>query len=144
MKCADIACVIAILFVARNVLPSAVNTGNVPEAAPFAFMVGCAPLLYIALVAYKLFGCIGNDETFTSANARSLKVISIASAISASIWAIFIILCALVTPYGSTFAMYASLSVALIFTFTLAMVSFALAILTERASDIKSENDMTV
>lgn len=143
LQLVDALSVLAIAIVANLVIPGAEATGSIPQGATPAFVLGCAPLIYLAYVANQLFSAIGRGETFVSQNASRLKRMGVASAASAAIWLVLLALCALVLAHVR-FSTYASLSVALIFTVALSVVCLVLAILTERAADIKNENDMTV
>ena len=143
LELVDVLSLVAVVVVCAQVIPGAEAAGVVPVGSTVAFAVGCVPLAYVAVVAFGLFSSIGRGETFVGENAVRLKRMGCASASSAAVWLVCIILCAVAAGEGR-FATYIVLSVALVFTVALCVVCLALAILTSRAADIKSENDMTV
>ena len=144
LQLVDAASLVACLVIANNVVPEAQAAGRLPEGATELFSIGIVPLVVLAYLAYRLFGRIGRGDIFVKENVVSLKRMGIASAASALVWAIGIVAVAFSGVGDDYYSVYDTLSVALIFTVALCIVCIALALLCERAADIKSENDMTV
>jgi hypothetical protein len=144
LELVDAASLVACLVIANQVVPDAEAAERVPAGSTEFFSVGVVPLVVLALLAYRLFGRIGRGEVFVQENATQLKRMGVASAVSAIIWVVGIVAAAMTGIGDEYYSVYSTLSVALIFTVALCIVCLALALLCERAADIKSENDMTV
>ena len=144
LEIVDALSLVAMAVVATQVVPEAEAAGTVPQEATIAFAIGCVPLVYVAVVAWRLFASIGRGETFVRENASRLRRMGAASAASAAVWAACIVLCVVAGGGSVGLSSYSVLSVALIFCVALCIVCVALALLTGRAADIKDENDMTV
>ncbi len=143
LRVVDVAAVVACLAVAALVIPGCEARGDLPTGATVTFALGIVPLLVVAVVAWRLFSAIGLDQVFVASNARLLRAMGYASAADAAIWAVALV-AYLVAAQPVRFSVVASLSVALIFAVSLAVVSAALSLLTANAADIKSENDLVV
>lgn len=140
----DVLSVVACLVIAIGVVPGAESAGSVPAGSTVVFCIGIIPLIVLAVYGMSLFSAIGKGDVFVRENARRLKRMGAASAVSAAVWVVGIIACVICGYADEYLSSIGTLSVALVFTVALCVVCFALALLTERASDIKSENDMTV
>jgi hypothetical protein len=144
LRLVDALALVALLVVANQVIPGAESYGTLPAGSTIAFSIGCVPLVYLAYVANRLFGAIGRGDTFVKENATRLKRMGAASAASAAVWVVCLVICVVMGVGDGHFSVYEVLTVALIFTVALSVICFALGLLTDRAADIKSENDMTV
>lgn len=143
LRVVDVAAVVACLAVAVAVIPGMEARDVVPAGSAVAFALGVVPLIVVAVVAWRLFGAIGRGEVFVASNAHLLRTMGYAAATDAAVW-VAVLVAYLVVAGQPLFSVVASLSVALIFAVSLAVVSAALSLLTTNAADIKSENDLVV
>ncbi len=143
LKAVDALASLACVFVAMAVMPEVEGRGALPAGSTIAFALGCVPLLALACVAWSLFSAIGRGEVFTTGNAGRLRTMGCAAVVDAAIWLVELVLYVVAVPV-TIFSVTASLSVALVFAVSLAVVSLALALLTERATVIKDENDLVI
>ena len=137
LKALDALACAACVFVCVLVIP-AVPAGSVP-----CFAVGIAPLLALGAVSWGLFSAIGRGETFVQSNAHRLRTMGYLAAADAVVWLALLVAYALVAS-RLWFSVVASLSVALIFAVSLAVVCVALSHLTSSAASLKDENDLVV
>lgn len=143
LRAVDVVAVVACVVVAALVIPGVEARGVVPRGSAVVFALGIVPLMVVAVVAWRLFGAIGGGDVFVTANSRRLRVMAYASAADAAVWVLALV--AYLAVAGTVvFSVVASLSVALIFAVSLAVVSAALSLFTANAADIKSENDLVV
>lgn len=143
LKGVDLLSVAACAFVGAIVIPGMVARGIVPAAAVPAFALGALPLVVVAVISWGLFSRIGRGRVFVGDNVVSLRRMGVVSAVDALVWLICAVAYVLAVAEPA-FSVVAALSVALIFAIALCIVCIALAILTERAAAIKSENDLVV
>ena len=139
----DLLAMTACLLIAFVLMPGAEGAGLVPAHSSVLFVMGSAPLLVLAVVALRLFGAIGRGEVFTAANAHALRTMGWLCGVDALIWLVELVAYAL-TAQPVRFSVAAALGVAWAFSFSLTIVSAALAAFTQTAAEIKDDNDLVV
>lgn len=143
LKAIDLLAVLSCLVVAIAAIPPVEARGVVPPGSALLFVLGILPLVVLAAVAWRLFSAIGAGEVFTQGNALLLRRMGYLAAADAAVWlAELVAYLAFVAPV--VFSVVASLSVALVFSVSLAVVCVALSGLTQNAAQIKDENDLVV
>lgn len=143
LKVIDLLAVAACLLVAVMVIPAIEGRGVVPVGSTIVFALGVLPLVVLAAVAWRLFSAIGQAEAFTQGNAARLRLMGYLAAVDVLVWllaAVAYVSCA----QPLVFSVVASLSVALVFSVSLAVVCVALSALTANAAELKDENDLVV
>ena len=143
LKALDALACAACVFVCALVIPGVESEGSVPAGSVPCFAVGIAPLLALGAVSWGLFSAIGCGETFVQSNAHRLRTMGYLAAADAVVWLALLVAYALVAS-RLWFSVVASLSVALIFAVSLAVVCVALSHLTSSAASLKDENDLVV
>lgn len=143
LKAIDLLAVAACVLVLALVIPAIEARDVVPSGSTLAFALGVAPLMVLAVVSWTLFSAIGEGEVFSRNNARRLRSMGYLAAIDVLVWlAVTVAYVALADQI--VFSVVASLSVALVFCVSLAVVCVALSAFTEGAAQLKDENDLVV
>jgi len=143
LKVIDILAVAACVLVAVMVIPAIEGRGVVPAGSTLAFALGVLPLVALAAVAWGLFSAIGRTEAFTQKNATRLRIMGYLAAADVLMWLLASVAYVLIAR-PLAFSVVASLSVALVFSVSLAVVCVTLSALTANAAELKDENDLVV
>ena len=105
-------------------------------------VAGCIPIVFIAVVCWRMFVRIGNDNSFCAENAAALKHACIASVVEGILLVLGI--ASLILFDVCTVPQLVIMVVLIMGFFGFAIVAAALSRLTLKASLIKDENDLTV
>ena len=150
LKALDILVVISCLGVMLAIVPQrcqALADANaslcylVPAGKVF-MALAAVPILGVALLSWRIFGDIGNDDSFSDANTARLIGIGYLACVEAALFALTIVALAIIGALAD--GLLAVLFMAIITSGGLGVVSFALSHFTARVAIIKAENDLTV
>lgn len=150
LKALDILVVISCLGVMLAIVPQRcqaladanANLGYLVPAAWFFIALASIPIFGVAVLSWRIFVDIGNDDSFSAANTARLIGIGYLACAEAALFALTIVALAIIGVLAE--GLTAVLFMAIITSGGLGVVAFALSHFTARAALIKAENDLTV